>query len=311
MKVVILGSGAMGCLYGAYLHKAGQDVTLIDVSLPHIDAINKNGLRLTTDAGDEYLPIPACLAADYKDTADLILLFTKSAFSRAALESISHGIGPDTYLMTLQNGLGHDRLIGEFAARDRIIIGTTNFPSDLTGFGSIAVHGTGVTKMQCLAEQKPAFMDEVEAVFKKAELNPTVTEEVFKAIWEKVSFNCAMNALTSITLLPQGYLGQTKEGHELAHTIADEVLSVAKAKGIPVDADSVHATIDGLFTNHFMHCPSMLQDVLNRRITEIAFLNGAVSKEAQELGMSVPVTDTVYKLVSVIQQTYEYRKEIQ
>ena len=63
MKIAILGSGAMGCLYGAALHKAGHAVTLIDVSQPHIDAINANGLELDTRAGVEHLPIPACLPA--------------------------------------------------------------------------------------------------------------------------------------------------------------------------------------------------------------------------------------------------------
>ena len=137
MKVVILGAGAMGCLYGACLHRAGQDVTLIDVNIPHIDAINRLGLHVTTDGGEEYLPIPACTADNYRDTADLIILFTKSPFSKAALDSIAHAVGPDTYLMTLQNGLGHEKLISGYADMSRIIIGTTNFP---VGSDGIRIH---------------------------------------------------------------------------------------------------------------------------------------------------------------------------
>ena len=108
--------------------------------------------------------------------------------------------------------------------------------------------------------------------------------------------------------MPQGYLGQTKEGMELAHTIVSEVISVAHAKGIRADGNHVHKNVDELLTTHFEHCPSMFQDVLKGRQTEVEFINGAVVHEAEALGMEVPVTKTLYYLVSIYQQTYPHRK---
>lgn len=308
MKFAVLGAGAMGCLYGAQLKKAGQDVVLIDVNVPHIEAINANGLLVKRESGEEYVSIPACRAQDYPSVADAVIVFTKSIFSAGALQSLSHAFGPNTQLISFQNGLGHETLMGEYADPDRIIIGTTNFPSDLVDNGVISTSGAGVTRMMTASGTVTSAVRELFEIFETAELNPELTPDVFQAIWEKVAFNAALNTLTAATLLPQGYLGQTKEGMELAHTIVDEVISVARAKGIQADGGHVHENVDMLMTEHFDHCPSMFQDVLKGRQTEVAFINGAVVHEAQELGVPVPVCKVLYQLVSIFQQTYPHRK---
>ena len=308
MKFVVLGAGAMGCLYGAKLRKAGQEVTFIDVNVPHMDAINRDGLLVKWKDGEEYIRIPAMPAQEYEGVADALIVFTKSVFSASALASISGAIGPDTQLISFQNGLGHERVMGKYADEDHIIIGTTNFPSDLLGNGIIATGGEGVTRMMTVSGKLTPAAQERNAIFEKAGLHPELTKDVFCAIWEKVAFNAALNSLTSATLLPQGYLGQTKEGKELAHTIVTEVCSVAQRKGIPANTEHVLQTVDKLFAEHFDHCPSMFQDVLKGRTTEVEFINGAVVHEAEALGMQVPVTKVLYQLVSIYQQTYPYRK---
>lgn len=308
MKFVVLGAGAMGCLYGALLHQAGQEVTLIDVNVPHIEAINEKGLCVKRPTGDEYLPIPACKAEEYQGVADVVIVFTKSIFSASALKSLAHAIGPKTLLVSFQNGLGHEKVMGAHAPMENIVIGTTNFPSDLVGNGTISTGGQGVTRMMTVTGQSTPALEELYRIFLEAKLNPELTPDVFRAIWEKVAFNAALNTLTSATLLPQGYLGQTPEGMELAHAIVHEVCSVAMAKCIAVDEAHVHATVDDLFTAHFHHCPSMFQDVLKNRTTEVDFINGAVVREAEALGVQVPVTKVLYQLVSIFQKTYPHRK---
>lgn len=308
MRFAVLGAGAMGCLYGAQLKTSGQDVTLIDVNLPHIQAINENGLAVRRESGEERIAIPACTAEEYQGVADVVIVFTKSIYSAGALRSLSHAIGGETQLVSFQNGLGHERVMGAYADEDHIILGTTNFPSDLVDNGVIATSGAGVTRMMTASGKTTPAVQRLFEDFKAAGLNPELTPDVFCAIWEKVAFNAALNTLTSATLLPQGYLGQTKEGVELAHTIVSEVIATARAKGIQADEQHVHNNVDTLLQAHFDHCPSMLQDVLKGRTTEVEFINGAVVKEAEELGVQVPVTKTLYQLVSIYQQTYPYRK---
>ena len=109
MKVLILGAGAMGCLYGAAFHRAGCKVTLVDVNRAHIDAISAHGLELETRAGVEHLPIPARLPEEIAEPVDLVVVFTKTFHTEGALAGIANAIGPETSLLSLQNGLGNDK----------------------------------------------------------------------------------------------------------------------------------------------------------------------------------------------------------
>ncbi len=117
MKVLILGAGAMGCLYGAAFHRAGCDVVFVDVNRPHIDAINARGLELETRAGTELLPIPARLPAEIAEPVDLVVVFTKTFHTDGALAGIAAAIGPQTWLLSLQNGLGNDKRLAAHASR--------------------------------------------------------------------------------------------------------------------------------------------------------------------------------------------------
>jgi len=129
---------------------------------------------------------------------------------------------------------------------------------------------------------------------------------VFVAIWEKVAFNSAMNAITATTRLKLGCIGSTEEGRELAFEVAREVASVATAKGINVDVDRVLKVMDKDFRDHADHKPSMLQDVLAKRQTEADFINGAAVREAKRLGMRIPLTETLYRLIKTIQANYDH-----
>ncbi len=93
MKVLVLGSGAMGCLFGAAFHRAGCEVTLVDVNAEHVGAINAQGLEVDLRSGVERLPIRAALPADISEPVDLVMVFTKTFHTQSALEGIAAAIG--------------------------------------------------------------------------------------------------------------------------------------------------------------------------------------------------------------------------
>ncbi|NYB75851.1 2-dehydropantoate 2-reductase [Sedimentibacter hydroxybenzoicus DSM 7310] len=305
MKTLILGAGAMGCLYGGLLKERGNDVILVDVSKPQVDEINKNGLALETAEGKRNIKIKAKFAQEVTEQPDLIILFTKTIHSKSALSSLKAIIGPETMVLSLQNGLGNDEVIKEFVPTDRIIIGTTNFPSDLLKPGNVRSLGKGTTKIMSCNGEVTEKLKQVEMMLSDAGFNCIITEDVFVSIWEKVAFNAACNALTAASRLKLGDVGKTDEGKELARSIAREVVSVANARNIHANAENVIKLIELDFVEHAEHMPSMMQDVLGNRTTEIDFINGAVVREAEKLGISVPVTNVLYKLVSMIQKNYE------
>ena len=161
MKVLILGAGAMGCLYGAALHRAGCEVVFVDVNQAHIDAINADGLELETRAGAEHLPIPARRPEQIDTVVDLVVVFTKTFHTDAALAGIAPAIGPETWLLSLQNGLGNDCRLAAHAAEERVLVGASSLPSDLVGPGKVRSHGEGGSKLYPAFGGDSAFAQEV------------------------------------------------------------------------------------------------------------------------------------------------------
>lgn len=307
MKIAVLGAGAMGCLYGGTLAEIGNDVSFIDVDPTQVDAINKRGIKLTTnEKGTRIIPAKAYFAKDLDEEFDLLILFTKTIHSRAALESIKHILSKDITVLTMQNGLGNKELIEEFVDESQIIIGMTGFPADNKGPAEVESHGSSFTGIidanGTITERTIQIGNEIT----KAGLNCKVTEEVFQFIWEKVSFNAAVNSLTTVTQLIQGHMADNG-GRNLAYKVAKEGIEVANKKGIAASYDRVKEMLDHAFVDHYNHKPSMLQDLLAEKKTEVEFINGAIAAQARMVGITAPINETLYEIISILQETYPLR----
>jgi len=310
MKIVVIGAGAMGSLYGGLLKEQGNDVVLVDVFKQHIEAINNSGLILEMEKGKRVIAIEAKYASEVKEAPDLAIVFTKTIHTESALASVRAFLGENTYVLTLQNGLGNVELIEKYVPQDRIIVGVTNFPSDLIGPGSIRSLGTGETIIMSAGGVVSARLLEVETMMNEAGLHCKISPGVFEHIWEKVAFNAAINTLTSVTKLRIGDMAGTEEGRNLVYDIVNEVISVANKRGIAADKNTVVKNVLRVFEEHADHMPSMMQDVLAHRATEVESINGAVVREAQALGMDVPVTRVFYQLICIMQKTYDRQVSI-
>ncbi|MEO6387776.1 MAG: 2-dehydropantoate 2-reductase [Croceibacterium sp.] len=299
MNVIILGAGAMGCLYGAAFHRAGCAVMLVDVNQPHIDAINAHGLELETRAGTEHLPIPARLPAQVDAPADLVVVFTKTFHTDGALSGIAAAIGPDTHLLSLQNGLGNETRLAGHVAPERVLIGTSSLPSDLVGPGKVRSHGEGGSKLYPAFGGDPAFVGEICALLSAGGLPATLEAAIHSAIWSKAIFNAAMNPLCALTHRTPGFLGANAESRAMITAAVEEGVAVANAAGIPVDGGPIHALTEVSMTDHADHEPSMLQDLKARRRTEVDSINGAIVAAGRKAGVAAPVLETFWRLVKL------------
>jgi 2-dehydropantoate 2-reductase len=299
MKVLILGAGAMGCLYGAAFHRAGCEVVFADVNQPHIDAINANGLELETRAGTEFLPIPARLPAEIDAPVDLVVVFTKTFHTDAALGGIAQAIGPETWLLSLQNGLGNDRRLAAHAAEERIMVGSSSLPSDLVGPGKVRSHGEGASKLYPAFSGEPAFAREICELLTRGGLPATLEPDIHGAIWSKAIFNATMNPLCALTRRTPGFLGAHEESRALIHALVEEGVAVANASGIAVAAQPIHDLTRISVTDHANHEASMLQDVKAGRRTEVDAINGAIVEAARAAGVAAPLTETLWRLVKL------------
>jgi 2-dehydropantoate 2-reductase len=302
VDILIIGAGAMGGLFGGLLTESGQTVRLIDVPGPHLSALMSNGLHLQTDGGDRTISVRAGTADSFTGPCDLAIVFTKGPHTETAARNAAHLIGPESWILTVQNGLGNEAAIRAALPPARVAVGMTSWPADLVGPGHVASHGHGTVRIWSAEPDPETAMQRIAAVLTAAGLDCTADPEVDVAIWEKVAFNAAMNSVSAVTRLPVGPIADNPAGRLLVFGIVMETLAVAKARGLAVDADRVRRTLEMAFAQHRSHQPSMLQDVLTGRPTEIENINGAIVAFAEELGIETPVTKSLRDLVRLIAQ---------
>ncbi|HEX8446731.1 MAG TPA: 2-dehydropantoate 2-reductase [Sphingomonas sp.] len=299
-RVVIVGAGAMGSFFAARLSEAGADVALVDVDDARLAALARDGVTVDDALGTRTVPVAATRAGGLSGPADLIILFTKGAHTAAAAASVAHLIGPDSYALTLQNGIGNADAIADVVPPDRILVGVTDIPCDLTGPTSVASHGQGRILLGGHRDQDGAAPDAVVALLRGAGLDAAHDPAVQVAIWEKIAFNAAMNALCTVMGSTVGDL-DTPAGRRLIAAVTSEVVAVAGATGLSVDADRIAGKIDHALAHHVGHKPSMLQDRIAGRPTEIETINGAVVRIAAAHDVAVPVNRTLADLVRTIE----------
>lgn len=308
MKIAVIGAGAMGTLFGGKLAMAGNEVTMIDVVPAVLETIRKDGIELEDESGMHKIPVRAMTSEEADAPVDLAVLFTKTLYSRSALESaVKTLIGENTYVLTLQNGLGNIELINEFVDKERILVGVTNYASDVKGPGKISTGGGSgsYVKIYSADLKDSEMLQKTYKALAEAGFNVSVTEDVYVAIWEKVGFNAAINATTAIVHAPCGAIGAVEEGRFLAAKIAEETAMVGQANGVNVKAEDIIHSLENTYEVHKDHYTSMAQDLKNKRKTEAKFINGGIVAKAKEKELQVPYTEAVYCLLRTIEDTYE------
>jgi 2-dehydropantoate 2-reductase len=302
LNITILGAGAMGSLFGGLLAECGQKVTLLDINDAHLEAIRSQGLRLETDQGERYIRnLLACRPEQANERADLLLVFTKTLHTEVALQGVAHLLGEQTQVLSLQNGLGNAEALGRHVAAERVMVGMTTWPADLLGSGHVRSHGQGVVRLLGADGVERPAATQAAALLEAAGLRCAVDHEVWTAIWEKVAFNAALNSLCAVTGCTVGQLDGVPEGMRLVHGIVMEVVAVAQALGVPADLQRcLHSVVDAV-AQHRTHKPSMLQDILAGRPTEIGSINGEVLARARRCGVAVPLTETLLGLLRLME----------
>lgn len=308
MRIVVLGAGAMGSVFGARLALGGASVTLLDVNEAHLAAIAQNGLDVDLDGTHHNLTLPAMRPDRFTGPADVVLLFTKVFHTESALQAITGALGT-AYVLTLQNGIGNAERAAAVVPHERVIVGMTMTPAEFLAPGKVASHGPATTAFYCAdGKHRPVLDDLVEAMARggiSAKADPAIQS----AIWEKAAFNCAMNAVCALTDGTPGGIGANPPALALAHAVAGEAVGVAQALAIPADAARVAALVRHATAHHLLHEPSMLQDRKAGRRTEIDALNGAVADQGESLGVDVTLNRTLATLVRLAESMPAYRTQ--
>ncbi len=297
--IIVVGAGAMGCYFGGTLIQAGHKVTFIDVNPDAIESINKQGIILETDNGSQQLPAVASTAQDATRPASLVVLFTKTLHTEAAMRSINHLLTPNSIILSLQNGLGNADKIAKFHDPARIAVGTTLVPADLKGPRHVASHGPSSSRLMDAATQNPPWVTQLGELFNNAGLSTTLDPNIHSVIWSKVAFNAALNAICAVTGATPGSIGDVEASVKLANSVVTETVNIAMAKGISVEHEHIWENVTMAMREHRYHKPSMLQDIEQGRATEIDAINGAIVAAGEALNIDAPANKILYQLVKL------------
>lgn len=299
MNILVIGAGAMGSIYGGRLSK-DNNVTLVDTNAALIEKIRKDGIILEEGGVNNTYHPSASVNAGNLGKVDLVILFTKALYSVAALENVKEAIGDDTYLMTLQNGAGHEKVLSSFADRDHIIIGTTEDNGAVISMGVVHHGGNGVTNIGKLDGGKDG-LTEIKEAFDSCGFDVRIHDNIQFLIWDKLMTNVSLSALTAILQCDMSYVAGNEYAFSLCKILIREAISVARAMGLEFDEEKVIEKVENTSRNNKGGYTSIMMDIKNGRKTEVDTISGAVVSKAHELGVPVPHQEMAVSLIHALE----------
>ena len=305
MKIAIVGPGAMGSLFGAFLARSGEDVWILDHRGDRATHIEKSGIKVEGISGNFRASVKATTDPKKISTAELVILCVKSYDTETAAKKIKSLLSEETLILTLQNGLGNIQIIEDAVDSEKIIAGVTSHGATLLGWGHVKHAGKGETIIGRLDGALTGRLRTIASIFKKAGFDTRSSKDIKGLIWSKLIINVGINGLTAVTRLNNGRLVEYEGVREVMRAAVSEAVKIARRKRIKLAYDDPIQKVESVCRATSGNISSMLQDVLHKRKTEIDFINGAIVRQAKGLGIATPTNETLMELVKTVEESYD------
>ncbi len=303
MNFLIVGPGAMGCLFASRLCMAGYGVTLLDYKRERAEQISRQGIIVEGVTGEYTVNVPVAVG-ETGSQPDYVLICVKAIKTREAGEEIAPWLPKKSIIVTLQNGIGNMETLTEIFEKERVVGGITSEGATVLGWGRIRHAGRGPTVFG--PEDNPeARLANLVSAFNKAGFKAKSTVDVESLIWGKLIINAGINALTAITRLKNGRLPDIERARLVIKEAVIEAAAVAEAKKIGLPYPDPFRRVLDVCRDTAENTSSMLQDVLNKKATEVDYINGAVVREGDVLGILTPTNRVLISMVRAIQESYK------
>ena len=299
MKIAIIGAGAMGSLYGAYLGRNREKVWLNDVWEDHVTYITAQGLSVVSpDESFIAHPRATTIVTDI-GKVDLIVICMKSNYTAEAALIAEVLAKPDSVVLTIQNGLGNAEQLAEIFGAERVLIGETAMGSSVLEPGHIMHGGLKTTHIGAFTGESDK-LEQVVTIFNRAGLPTEITANAQSLLWSRLVVQAGINAVTAVTGVTNGELLHSPYALKLAEMVVVEAKKVARAAGIPLLYDDPVTEMYEYAKSMMEHHSPMLQDVMHHRHTEIDATNGMIVREGRRLGVATPANESLYLSIKTI-----------
>jgi 2-dehydropantoate 2-reductase len=307
MRVGIVGAGALGSLVGGLLSHAGVDVVLLRRDKQHVEHVQANGLKLEGMSGDKHVRPVIVNDPSGVGKVDLAIVLVKAYDTQAAVPAVATILGENGAVLTLQNGVGNYEILEE-AFPGRVLLGTTTNGALALGRGEVRHTGIGQTHFGEAHGRESDRTRAIAEMLAKLDFGPVhVVDNAMGSVWSKLVINAAINAPGTILRVRNGGLVESDAGRELIHQIVEECLAVVKARGIKLIFDDPEAQVVAVCEATATNLNSMFQDIRLGRKTEIDFINGAVAREAEAVGVPAPTNRTLALIIEAMEATADQR----
>jgi 2-dehydropantoate 2-reductase len=313
MKVAIIGPGALGTLLAASLtikldqsSNSTLDLWFLDHKPDRARYLNEHGLILEEGNRKQTCGAKATVDPQEIGPVDIIFLCVKSPQVAAGLQQAVKLVQDDTLLVTLQNGIGHLELLKDRQKLPPVVLGVTAQGANIVAPGHVRHAGDGLTRIGFLKSAsftKSLLLAKICNLLNYGGIETVIVDNILDYLWSKLLINVGINALTAINRCPNGKLLDSAVTQEKLTEAVREGEAVARALGIELAGDPLALTLD-VCRKTAQNLSSMLQDVNNKRPTEIDAINGEIAAAGRKLGIPTPVNDALIQKVKEIEQAY-------
>ncbi|HQR11179.1 MAG TPA: ketopantoate reductase family protein [Casimicrobiaceae bacterium] len=300
--VAVLGAGAVGSFFGAMLASAGVAVTLV-ARPQHAEAIARDGLRVLQGGQEWQAKVNVATDVSAVSDADLVLVSVKSPDTTSAAQSLLPHLRDDARIASLQNGVDNAARIGGVLPHP-VYAAVVYVGVQMDGPGRVRHLGRGdlvIGRPRALVGRGDADRDlrGIASMFVAAGIPCVHAPDIDAALWTKLAQNCALNAISALGRAPYGRMAQISPVRGIVEAAVREVVDVARADGVLLDADALIASTWSLTVAMPKQFSSTSQDVERGKVTEIDALNGFVAERGASLGVPTPVNATLHALVKL------------
>lgn len=298
-SVLVVGPGALGCLYAGLLVEAGAQAALLDHRPERAREISATGVRLVEAGIERTVAVPCLLRTELTRPATLVLVLVKAFDTAAAAAEAAPAIGPGTAVLTLQNGLGNYQKLARVVPLQRLLAGSTTAGATLLGAAKVLVAARGEVTLGSPTGDE-ALANRAAALLGGAGLTVTVAADVDAVLWRKALVNAAINPLTALTDRRNGELLSDPGLRRLLARVAEETHAIGERLGIAWGRFDPAQSVEQVCRATAGNRSSMLQDVTSGRRTEIGGINGYIAAQAAAIGMPAPLNEALAALVGGI-----------
>ncbi len=297
MDIAVMGAGGVGGYFGGLLARAGHNVTFIARG-PHLEAIRSDGLRVES-GNDGVFTVPGNATDDPTSVGpqELVLFAVKMYDNDAAIHAIAPLVGPDTIVLTLQNGIDNGERLVEVYGAERVMIGSAYLEGRISEPGVVTQGGPGAASF---GERGTGISERGErlfAVFKDAGWRVDLLENMTGMLWKKFAYLSGSAGVCAASGCAYGELRTVPETRQAIEAAIAEALAVGEASGAPLEPDSLEWSMNALDNFPATGMASLAKDFAEGRPVELEGLTGTVIRMGRDLGVATPVNDALYAVL--------------